>query len=47
MRVSDAFAHGTVRFSLGRTTPEDQIGRVLDRLPGIVMELRTLTPLRG
>ena len=45
MQVPDAFAHGTVRFSLGRTTTEDQIGRVLDRLPGIVAELRNLTSL--
>ncbi len=45
MQVPEAFAHGTVRFSLGRTTTEDQIGRVLDRLPGIVAELRNLTSL--
>jgi cysteine desulfurase len=46
MQVPGDFAHGTVRFSLGRTTTEDQIGRVLDRLPGMVAELRGLTPLR-
>ena len=40
MRVPAAYAPGTVRFSLGRATTEDQIGRVLDLLPGIVAELR-------
>jgi cysteine desulfurase len=40
MRVPEAFASGTVRFSLGRATTEDQIGRVLDLLPGLVADLR-------
>jgi cysteine desulfurase len=46
MAVPDFFAHGTVRFSLGRATTEDQIGRVLDLLPGIVAELRASSLLR-
>ena len=42
MRVPDAYAQGTVRFSLGRGTTEAQITRVADLLPGLVGELRAL-----
>lgn len=40
MGVPDAYARGTVRFSLGRGTTDAQIDRVLEVLPGIVEELR-------
>ena len=40
MRVPDAYAQGTVRFSLGRDNSEDQIARVADLVPGLVAELR-------
>lgn len=40
MGVPDAYARGTVRFSLGRGTTDAQIDRVLALLPGIVEELR-------
>ncbi|HEX9009777.1 MAG TPA: aminotransferase class V-fold PLP-dependent enzyme, partial [Holophagaceae bacterium] len=40
MGVPDAYARGTVRFSLGRGTTDGQIDLVLDLLPGIVEELR-------
>ncbi|HEX9009128.1 MAG TPA: aminotransferase class V-fold PLP-dependent enzyme, partial [Holophagaceae bacterium] len=40
MGVPDAYARGTVRFSLGRSTTDAQIDRVLALLPGIVEELR-------
>jgi len=46
MQVPEAFARGTVRFSLGRATTGLQIDRVLELLPGIVEELRTLNPVR-
>ena len=36
-------ARGTVRFSLGRMTHEDDIRRLLSALPGIIERLRTLT----
>ncbi|GLH69098.1 cysteine desulfurase NifS [Geothrix rubra] len=40
MQVPDAYAQGTVRFSLGRGTSDAQIDRVLELLPGIVAALR-------
>lgn len=40
MQVPDAYARGTVRFSLGLGTQDAQIARVLEALPGIVGELR-------
>lgn len=42
MRIPDAYAQGTVRFSLGRGTTGEQIGRVADLLPALVTELRDL-----
>lgn len=42
MQVPDAYARGTVRFSLGLRTTVDQMGRVADLLPGLVAELRAL-----
>ena len=42
MGVPDPYAHGTVRFSLGLGTTEDQIRRVSDLLPGLLAELRSL-----
>ncbi len=38
-------AHGSLRFSLGRWTTEEEINRVLDVLPGIVTKLRAMSPL--
>lgn len=40
MRVPGAFAIGTVRFSLGRGTTAEELGRVQDLLPGLVAGLR-------
>jgi cysteine desulfurase len=40
MQVPDAYARGTVRFSLGLGTQDAQIARVLEALPAIVAELR-------
>ncbi|MBB1486502.1 cysteine desulfurase NifS [Oceanospirillum sediminis] len=37
-------AHGTVRFSLSRDTTEADIDRVIVVLPGIIDQLRTLSP---
>ena len=41
MQVSQAYAQGTVRFSLGRATTDEQVDRVLDLLPGLVAGLRS------
>jgi len=38
-------AHGSLRFSLGRGTTQDEIDRVLEVLPGIVRRLRDMSPL--
>jgi cysteine desulfurase len=38
-------AHGSLRFSLGRWTTEQEIDRVLEVLPGIVTRLRNMSPL--
>lgn len=38
-------AHGSLRFTLGRWTAEEDIERVLDVLPRIVAKLRAMSPL--
>ncbi|MFC1978267.1 cysteine desulfurase NifS [Chloroflexota bacterium] len=38
-------AHGSLRFSLGKWTTEEDIERVLDILPRIVAKLRAMSPL--
>jgi cysteine desulfurase len=40
MQVPEAYARGTVRFSLGRETAPEQLKRVQACLPGLVAELR-------
>jgi len=37
-------AHGSIRFSLGRNTTEEEIDYVLEKLPRIVKELRKMSP---
>jgi len=43
--LSHEQAHGSLRFSLGKWTIEEEIERVLDVLPGIVTKLRAMSPL--
>jgi len=43
--LSPEQAHGSLRFSLGRWTTEEEIGRVLEVLPKIVSKLRAMSPL--
>lgn len=45
MGLSPEQAHGSLRFSLGKWTTEDEIERVLDVLPKIVAKLRAISPL--
>ena len=45
MGLSPEQAHGSLRFSLGKWTTEEEIERVLDVLPGIVAKLRAMSPL--
>ncbi len=39
-------AHGSLRFALGRYTTEEDIDYVLEKLPGIVANLRNISPTR-
>jgi len=45
MGLSHEQAHGSLRFSLGKWTTEEEIERVLDVLPRIVAKLRAMSPL--
>jgi len=45
MGLSPEQAHGSLRFSLGKWTSEEEIERVLDVLPGIVAKFRAMSPL--
>jgi len=45
MSLSHEQAHGSLRFSLGKWTTEEEIERVLDVLPRIVAKLRAMSPL--
>ena len=45
MGLSHELCHGSLRFSLGRGTTEEDIGRVLQVLPEIVVKLRAMSPL--
>jgi len=38
-------AHGSLRFTMGKWTTEDDIERVLEVLPGIITNLRAMSPL--
>jgi len=41
------FAHGSLRFSLGRFTKDSDIDTVLETLPAVVRRLRSLSPLQA
>ncbi|MFC2021708.1 cysteine desulfurase NifS [Chloroflexota bacterium] len=43
--LSHEQAHGSLRFTLGKWTNEEDIGRVLEVLPRIVASLRAMSPL--
>jgi len=43
--LSHERAHGSLRFSLGKWTSEEEIEQVLDALPRIVAKLRAMSPL--
>ena len=44
MGVPQEEAHGSIRFSLGRNTTEEEINYVLDVLPRVIGDLRGMTP---
>ncbi|MBI5417149.1 cysteine desulfurase NifS [Candidatus Poribacteria bacterium] len=43
--VSPDIAHGSIRFSLGRDTSEEEIDYVINILPSIIEKLRNMSPL--
>ncbi len=45
MGLSNEQAHGSLRFTLGKWTTEEDIGRVIEVLPRIVAKLRAMSPL--
>jgi len=45
MGLPHELAHGSLRFSLGKWTTEEEIKRVLDVLPRIIAKLRAMSPL--
>jgi cysteine desulfurase len=44
MGILPEIAHGSIRFSLGRETKEEEIDYVLKKLPGIIRDLREMAP---
>ena len=45
MGLSQDLAHGSLRFTLGRDTTDEEIERVLATMPQIVADLRSMSPL--
>ena len=45
MGLSHETAHGSLRFSLSEDSNDDDIGYVLEKLPGIIAKLRAISPL--
>jgi cysteine desulfurase len=43
--LAGELTHGSLRFTLGRETTEEEVGRVLELLPRIVTRLRAISPL--
>ena len=44
MSIPFTFAHGSIRFSLSRFNTEQEVDFVIDVLPGIIQNLRKLSP---
>lgn len=44
MGIKPEEAHGSIRFSLGRETTEEDIDYILEKLPPIIKELRAIAP---
>ncbi|MBU0713476.1 cysteine desulfurase NifS [bacterium] len=43
--LTHEFAHGSVRFSLGKHTSQDELNQVAEILPDIIKKLRAMSPL--
>lgn len=46
MKVPIEIAHGSVRFTLGKNTTEEDVDYVLETLPPIIKKLRQMSPLK-
>jgi cysteine desulfurase len=44
MGIPYEYAHGSIRFSLGKDTTTEEVDYVLEILPGIVENLRNISP---
>lgn len=44
MKIPFTAAHGTIRFSLSRFTTEEEIDYVISQVPGIIADLRAMSP---
>ncbi len=40
------YAHGSIRFTLGRSTTKEDLDYVLEKLPGVIQKLRDISPVR-
>lgn len=45
MGIPHEYAHGSLRFSFGRSNTEEDVEKVIALLPGIVRQLRSMSPL--
>ncbi|TDT70594.1 cysteine desulfurase [Hypnocyclicus thermotrophus] len=45
MGIEEEFAHGTIRFSIGRYNTKEEIDYVINELPPIIERLRMMSPL--
>ena len=45
MGIPHEFAHGSLRFSFGKVNTEQDVEKVIAVLPGIVRQLRNMSPL--
>lgn len=45
--LSHEQAHGSIRFSFGRFSKEEDVDKVLEVLPGIISKLRAMSPIAG
>ncbi len=47
MGIPFTYAHGSIRFSLSRYTTEEEIDFVIRTMPGVIEELRAISPFRA
>jgi cysteine desulfurase len=45
MKIPEIYAHGSIRFSLGRHNTEHEVDRILQVMPGMIRKLREVLPM--